>query len=150
MTNISRSTPDKTAGGAADTSGEGSTDTDNTGSNTTDINNSNNLTINRQTGNMNVQFSRSNSTVDTSNKEFEGAEPNIGCVLGLRLKEVEKKVACNVFRNKFANYIGKIMKCRNKLVCAVKEYKDTMTDYEEKTFQNALPQERPQRRRKRF
>ena len=43
---------------------------------------------------------------------------------------MDKKVAYDVFRNKFANYIGRTMKYGNKVVCAVKEYKDPMTDYE--------------------
>ena len=66
--------------------------------------------------------------VDTSNKAFEGAETDIWCVLGLRFEKVDKKVAYDVFHNKFSNYIGRIMKYMNKVVCAVKEYKDLMTD----------------------
>ena len=108
------------AGGAADTSGEVSTYTDNTENNSTDGNNSNVSTINRKTGNINGLSSISNATIDTSNKLFEGAEPDIRCVLGLRFEKVNKKVAYNVFRNKFANYIGRNTKYGNKVVCAVK------------------------------
>ena len=50
---------------------------------------------------------------------------------------MDKKVAYNVFRNKFDNYIGRTMKYGNKAVCAVKEYKDPMNDYEE----NNIPKE---------
>ena len=89
-------------------------------------------------------------TVNTSNKSFEGAEPEIGCVLGLRFEKVYKKVAYDVFCNNFANYIGRTMKYGNKIVCAVKEYKYPMNDYEEITCPKTFPQERPQRRRKRL
>ena len=93
MTNVSGLTQGATAGGAADTRGEGSTYTHSTGNNATDGNNRYNSTINRRTGNRNGQASRINKTVDTSNKEFEGAEPDIGCVLGLIFEKVDKKVA---------------------------------------------------------
>ena len=139
MTNISRSTLNATVGEAADTSGEGSTETDNTVSNATDRNNINDSTINRQTGNRNRQASRNNPTVDTSNKAFEGAEPDIGCVLGLRFVKVDKKVAYDVFCDKFANYISRSMKYGNEVVCAVKEYKDPVTDYEENNMPKDLP-----------
>ena len=120
MTNGSRSNPDINAGGAAYNSGEGFTDTDNTGKNATDRNNSNYSTINRQTVNRNGQASISNPTVDTSNKAFEGAEPDIGCVPGMRFGKVDKKVAYNVFCNKVANYIGRTMKYGNEVVFDVK------------------------------
>ena len=68
-------------GGAADTSGEESTDIYNTGNNKTDGNNINDSTIERQTGNRNIQVSRVNLTVDTTNKAFEGVDPDIKCVL---------------------------------------------------------------------
>ena len=48
----------------------------------------------------------------------------------MRFEEVDKKVAYDVFRNKFSNYIGRTMKYRNKVVCAMKEYKYPMTAYE--------------------
>ena len=51
--------------------------------------------------------------VDTSNKAFEGAETDIWCVLGLRFEKVDKKVAYNLFRNKFSNCIGRNMKYGN-------------------------------------
>ena len=38
--------------------------------------------------------------LDTSNKAFEGSEPNIGCVLGLRFRKLDKTVAYDVFRKK--------------------------------------------------
>ena len=63
---------------------------------------------------------RSNPTVDKSNKAFKGYEPDIGCVLGLGYEGVDKKVANNVFRKKFANYIVRTMKYGKKVVCAVK------------------------------
>ena len=120
MTNGSGSTPDANAGGATDTSGEVSIDTDHTGNRTTDEKNSNDSTINRQTGNRNGQSSIINPTVDTSNKAFEGAEPDIRCVLGLRFETLDKKVEYYVFRNKFTNYIGRTVKYVNELLCAVK------------------------------
>ena len=43
---------------------------------------------------------------------------------------MDKKVSYDVFCNKFANYIGMTMNYGNKLVCAVKEYKNPMTGYE--------------------
>ena len=95
-----------------------------------DRNNSNYSTINRQTGNRNGKASWSNLTVDTSNKAFEGAEPEIVCVLGLRFEKLDKTLSYDVFRNKFSNCIGSNIKYRNKLLCEVKEYKDPMTDYE--------------------
>ena len=110
MTDGSGSTPDANAGGAADTSGERSTNKYNTGNNTTDRNNINDSVINRLTGNSNGQYLRSNPKVDTSNKVFEGAEPDIGCVLVLRFEKVDKKVAYDVFCNKFYKYIGWNMK----------------------------------------
>ena len=51
-----------------DTSREGYTE--NIGNNSTEGNNSNNSTINRRTGNINGKTSKSNTTVDTSNKAF--------------------------------------------------------------------------------
>ena len=77
--------------------------TENTGNNTTDGNNSNDSIIKILTGNRNGQSSRINTTVDTSNKVFEGAEPDIVCVLGLRFEKVDKKVAHDVFHDKFSN-----------------------------------------------
>ena len=129
MTDGSGSTPDANVGGAADTSGEGSTDTNKTVNNATDGKNSIDSTSNTQgrTGNRSRKSLRINPTVDTSNKASKGAEPDIGCVLGLRFEKVVKKVSYDVFCKKFANYIGRNMKYRNKLVCAMKDYKDKIT-----------------------
>ena len=91
MTIGSGLTMDANAGGAADTSGERSTNKYNTGNNTTDRNNINDSAINRLTGNSNGQYLRINPMVDTSNKAFEGPEPDIGCVLGLRFKKCTRK-----------------------------------------------------------
>ena len=113
MMNGSGLIPDENVGRAADNIGEGSTDTANTGNNTTAGNNSNDSTINKLTGNRNGKSSRSNLTVDTSNKAFEGAEPYIGCVLGLRFEKLDNKVSYNVSHNKFDNYIGSTMKYGN-------------------------------------
>ena len=78
----------------------------------------------------NGQNSISNPTVDISHNVFEGSEPDIGCVLGLRFEKLDKTLSYDVFRNKFSNCIGSNIKYRNKLLCEVKEYKDPMTDYE--------------------
>ena len=129
MTNGSGLTLDANVGGAADTSEEVSTCTYHRGKNATDGNNINDSIFNTQTGNINWQVFISTATVDTLNKAFEGAKPNIVCVLGLRFEKVDKKVAYDVFQNKFANYIARNMKYMNKVVCAVKEYKYLMTDY---------------------
>ena len=59
-------------------------------------------------------------TVNTSNKSFEGAEPEIGCVLGLRFEKVYKKVAYNAFHNNSTNYIGRTTMYGNEVVCEVK------------------------------
>ena len=74
----------------------------NTGNNATDRSNISDSRINTQgiTGNRNRQALISNPTIDTSNKSFKGAEPNIGCVLGLRFEKVDKKIAYNIFCNK--------------------------------------------------
>ena len=93
MKNGSVSTPGANAGGTADTSIEGSTDTENAQNNSTDRIISNDSTIKRLTGKINGQYPRSNPTVDTLDKAFEGAEPDIGCVLGLRFEKVDNKVA---------------------------------------------------------
>ena len=58
----------------------------------------------------NGQHSISNPTVDISHNVFEGSEPDIGCVLGLRFEKVEDKIAYDVFHNKFSNYIGSTVK----------------------------------------
>ena len=50
-----------------------------------------------------------------------------------------QEVAYNVFRKFFANYIGRTMKYWNKVVFAVKEYKDPMIDNEE----NKIPKDHP-------
>ena len=123
MTDGSGSNTDANTGGAEDTSMEGSTDTNNTGKNTTEINNRNYSTIESQGQivNRNGQASIINPTVDTSNKAPKGAEPDIGCVLGLRFEKVNKKVAYNVFCKKFANYIGRNMKYGKNVVFSVKE-----------------------------
>ena len=63
---------------------------------------------------------RSNPKVDTSNKASKGAEPDIGCVLGMRFEKVDKKVVYDVFHNKFSNYIVRTMKYMKEVVCAVK------------------------------
>ena len=136
---MSGSTSDANVGGAADTSVEGSTDIDNTGNNATDRKNSNDSTINRRTGNRIGQGSRSNPMVDTTNKAFKVAETYIGCVLGLRFEKVYKKVSEDVFCNKFAHYICRTMKYRNKVVCSVNEYKDPMTYYEGNNMPKDLP-----------
>ena len=60
-------------------------------------------------------------TVNTSNKSFEGAEPEIGCVLGMGFEKWKVKVSYNVFRKKFANYIGRNMKYGKNVVFSVKE-----------------------------
>ena len=39
----------------------------------------------------------------------------------MRFEKVDNKVAYDVFRNKFANYIGRTMKYWNEVVCSVKE-----------------------------
>ena len=70
-------TLDTNVGVAADTSIEGYTDTDNTRNNATDGNNSNYSKINRLKVNRNGQASGSHPTLDTSNKAFEGSEPDI-------------------------------------------------------------------------
>ena len=121
MTNGSPSNTGANTGGAADTSGEGYTDTYNTGNNATDVNKKNDSINNIQKGNSNVQASKSNPMVDTSNKALYGAETDIGCVLGRRFEKVDKNVAYDVFRNKFSNYIGRTMKYGNKVVFSVKE-----------------------------
>ena len=88
---------------------------------------------------MNAPVSGSIPTVDTSNKAFEGVEPDIKCVLGLRFEKVDKKVSYDLFCNKFANYIGRTMNYGNKVVCAVKEYKNPMTGYEWNDMPKDLP-----------
>ena len=52
---------------------------------------------------------------------------------------MDKKVAYNVFRKCFANYIGRTMKYWNKVVFAVKKYKDLMIYNEE----NKIPKDHP-------
>ena len=138
MTNGSGSNPDANEGGATDSSGEGSTDTDNTGNNATDGKNSNYSKINRRKGNRTRQVLISNPTIYTTNKAFEGSEPDIGFVLGMRFEKVDKKVAYNVFCNKFSNYIGRNMNNGNEVVYVVKESKDSMTDYEENNIPRYL------------
>ena len=49
------------------------------------------------------------------------------------------KVAYDLFRNNVSNYIGRTMKYRNKVVCAVKEYNDPITDHEENNIPKYLP-----------
>ena len=119
--NGSRSTPDENAGGAVGTSGEVSKDTNNTGNKSTDGNNGIDSTsyTQAQTGNSNGQASKINLKVDTPNKVFGGAEPDIGCVLGTRFEKVDNKVSYDVFCKKFYNYIGRTMNYRNEVVCAV-------------------------------
>ena len=67
----------------------------------------------------NGQHSISNPTVYISHNVFEGSEPDIGCVLGLRFEKLDKKVTYDVFCNKFAKYIGSTMKYGNEVVCSV-------------------------------
>ena len=68
----------------------------------------------------NGQNSISNPTVDISHNVFEGSEPDIGCVLGLRFEKLDKKVTYDVFCNKFANYIGSTMNYGNEVVCVMR------------------------------
>ena len=44
-----------------------------------------------------------------------------------------------MFHNIFSNYIGRTMNYRNRGVCAVKEYKDPITDYEENKIPKDIP-----------
>ena len=43
-----------------------------------------------------------------------------------------------MLRNNFSNYISRNMNYRNELFCAVKEYKNTMTGYEENNMPKDL------------
>ena len=139
LTNGRRSTLDANAGGAAKTSGDRYTYTQNKENNAPDRNISNGSTIKRRTINRNGQASSSNTTVDTWNKAFEGSELDIGCVLGLWFEKMGKKVAYDVFYNRFTYYIFRTVKYGVEVVCDVEEYKDLMTDMKgetcPKTFQ---------------
>ena len=52
---------------------------------------------------------------------------------------MDKKVTYNVFRNNFSNYIDRNMEYGKEVVCAVKEYKDSMTGYEGNNIPKDLP-----------
>ena len=79
---------------------------------------------------------RNQSAMDTSNKNFEGAEPEIGCVLGLRYERIDKKVTFEIFREKMSNFIERKMEYGNEISGIVKTYEDVL-----KTFKkDGLPE----------
>ena len=52
------------------------------------------------------QQTNNNSTLPfATNKDFQGAEPSIGAVLGMKIEKIDKKVTFDVFKDKLVNYI---------------------------------------------
>jgi hypothetical protein len=83
------------------------------------------------------QNTRGTPTLSTVNRTFEGAEPGVGAVLGLRYEKIDKKVTYEVFREKMSNYIERTMKYGDDVVCIIKEYEDPLEAFES----NNMPEE---------
>jgi hypothetical protein len=83
------------------------------------------------------QNTRGTPTMSSANKNFEGAEPGVGAVLGLRYEKIDKKVTYEVFREKMSNYIERTMKYGDDVVCLIKDYEDPIESFE----MNNMPEE---------
>jgi transcription antitermination factor NusG len=81
----------------------------------------------RNNDNSNGNCNRNHqSAMDVSNKNFEGAEPEIGCVLGLKYEKIDKKVTFDVFKEKMCNYIEHKMEFGTEISGLVKDYEDVL------------------------
>ena len=77
--------------------------------------------------------------VDTTNKDFQGKEPSIGAVMGLRIEKINKKVTYDICRDNLANHIGSKIENGDIIVRLVTEYEHPEVNYEAENKPKALP-----------
>jgi hypothetical protein len=96
-------------------------------------------------GNQSTRQGRSNTrgtpTMNTANRNFEGAEPGVGAVLGLRYEKIDKKVTFEIFREKMSNYIERTMKYGDDVACIIKSYEDPLESFETNNMPSELSEE---------
>jgi hypothetical protein len=68
--------------------------------------------------------------VDTSNKTFEGDQPLVGVVLGMRYEVISQKIAFDSFREKLSNYILSNIKNGDDVVHIVQYMEDPIKTFE--------------------
>ena len=91
-------------------------------------------------GNRNQSRNQPNRpvAVDTTSKSFNGEEPNVGAVLGLKIEKIDAKVTYDVFREKMCNYIGRKISDGDLIVCLVRDYTDPIKEFEADNKPKAL------------
>ena len=93
----------------------GNTQTNGSGNNNENNNQGRNRN-NRNYGNSNNYFN--------AIKNFEGVEPKVGVVLGLRLERFDKKVLFEIFKDKLINYMGHEIMMGKDMECLLKNRED--------------------------
>ena len=109
--------------------GEGGSDNSNSGGSSTSNNN------NRSNRNNN----RFRNVGNHATRTFEGAEPKVGAVLGLRSERFDKKVTFEVFKEKMINYIGREMEMGDDIVCIIKTGADPQDKFDKKYPKSNFP-----------
>ena len=68
--------------------------------------------------------------MDVSKNNFEGAEPKIGCVIGMKYERIDKKVRSEIFRGNLCNYIESKIEYGTEISGLVKNYEDVMDTFQ--------------------
>lgn len=77
----------------------------------------------------NARSNRKNVYVDTSNQKFEGAQPSVNAVLGVKLERMDLKVSFDAFRDKIENFILQNYKNGDFVIPVVRDMKDPLPIY---------------------
>ena len=134
---------------SADTPATNDTTTTTEQTTTQQRNNNRNSNSNNQRNNDNRGANRTNnnnnrnnqSAMDVSNKNFEGAEPEIGCVIGLKYERIDKKVTFEIFREKMCNYIERKIEFGTEISGLVKDYENVLESFKKTNLPSALSDE---------
>jgi hypothetical protein len=96
-------------------------------------NNNNNNNNNTENKNFNKQGYKGKSYKNFSNsneqRNWEGEEPKVGCVLGLHSKWMDKKVSFEVFLEKTTDYVLGEFRNPRDIIGLIRELKDPSTNF---------------------
>jgi hypothetical protein len=81
---------------------------------------------------LNTNRDRRALTIGSDDKDWEGAKPEVGAVLGLKTEKITKKVTFEVFREKLATYVLSEFNNPKDVLPAVKRMTDPMVDFKAK------------------
>ena len=122
---------DNTGSSPAPTGGGGNTG--GTGNSSSTTSNTTNTTSNSGTASTGANVLTARTRVNqilAQNRDFEGANPEVGAVLGLKSEKITKKIPFNQFREKLVEHIKSTFTHSRDIACVVKKMVDPMTDFD--------------------